>query len=60
MKKKEMVPLAYKENNFYNEQEACYIWKEKFCIDKNDKNYINKRKVKDHFLYQLKNFFSTS
>ena len=55
-----MVPLAYKENNFYNEQEACYIWKEKFCIDKNDKNYINKRKVKDHFLYQLKNFFCTS
>ena len=49
--KKEMVPLTHKENNFYNEQEICYICKEKFCMDKDDKNYINKRKVKDHCHY---------
>ena len=46
--KKEMVPLTHEENNFYNEQEICYICKEKFCLDKDDKNYINGKKVKDH------------
>ena len=34
---------------FYNKQEICYICKEKFCVDKDDKNY--KRKVKDHCHY---------
>ena len=42
-----MVPLTHKENNFYNKQKMCYTCKEKFCMDKDDKNYINKRKVKD-------------
>ena len=46
-----MVTLIHKENNFYNKQEICYICKVKFCIDKDDKNYINKRKVKDHCHY---------
>ena len=46
-----MVPLTYEENNFYKKQEICYICKEKFCMDKNDKNHINKRKVKDHCHY---------
>ena len=46
-----MIPLTHKENNFYNEQEVCCICKEKFCTDKNDKNYINKKKVKDHCHY---------
>ena len=46
-----MIPLTHEENNFYNEQEICYICKEKFCMDKDDKNYINKRKVKDHCHY---------
>ena len=49
--KKEMVPLTHKENNFYNKQEIYWICKEKFCMDKDDKNYINKRKVKDHCHY---------
>ena len=49
--KKEMVPLSHEENNFYNKQEICYICKEKFCMDKDDKNYINKRKVEDHCHY---------
>ena len=48
---KEMIPLTKEENNFYNEQEICYISKEKFCIDKDDKNYINKIKIKDHSHY---------
>ena len=49
--KKKMIALTREENYFYKEQEACYIWKEKFCTDKNDKNYINKKKVKDHCHY---------
>ena len=48
---KEMIPLTKEENNFYDEQEICYICKEKFCIDKNDKNSINKKNVKDHCYY---------
>ena len=47
MKKKE-IPLTQEEINRYNEQEICYICKEKFCLDKDDKNYINRKKVKDH------------
>ena len=46
-----MAPLTHKENNFYNEQEICYICKEKFCVNKDDKDYINKKKVKDHCHY---------
>ena len=49
--KKEMAPLTHEENNFYNKQEICYICKEKFCMDKIDKNYINQRKVKDNRHY---------
>ena len=41
----------YNNNNFYNEQEKCYICKEKFCMVKDDKNYISERKVKDHCHY---------
>ena len=41
-----MVPLTHKENNFYNKQEICHICKEKFCVDNDDKNYINKKKLK--------------
>ena len=44
--KKEMIPLTKKENNFYNEQEICYICKEKFCMDKDNKNYTNKKRLK--------------
>ena len=46
-----MIPLTHEENNFYNEQEICYICKEKFCMDKGDKDYINRKKVKDHCHY---------
>ena len=52
--KKEIIPLTLEENNFYNEQEVCYICKEKFCVDKNDKYYINRKKVKDHCHYTVK------
>ena len=43
---KEMIPLTKKGNKLYREQEKCHIYEEKFCIDKDDKNYINKRRLK--------------
>ena len=48
---KKVTLLTHKENNVYNEQEVCYICKERLCTDKNDKNYINKKKVTDHCHY---------
>ena len=48
MKKKEMIPLTYEENKSYKEQEAYHICEEKFCMDKDDEIYKNKRKVKDY------------
>ena len=45
---KEMIPLTYEENKSYKEQELCHICEEKFCMDKDDENYKNKIKVKDH------------
>ena len=49
--KKEMVPLTYEENKSYKKQEAYHICEEKLCMDKDDENYKNKRKVKDHCHY---------
>ena len=48
---KEMIPLTYEENKSYKEQEACHICKEKFCMIKDDENYINRKKVKNHCHY---------
>ena len=43
-----MMPLTYKK------QEACHIYEEKFCVDKDDENYTNRKKVKDHCHYTEK------
>ena len=43
-----MKTLMQEENNCYNKQKICHICKEKFCIDKDDKDYNNRKKVKDH------------
>ena len=43
---KEMIPLTYEENKSYKEQEACHICEEKFCVDKDDENYINRKRLK--------------
>ena len=51
LQKKGTIPLTKEENNFYNEEEICYMCKEKFYMDKDDKNYINKRKIKDRCHY---------
>ena len=31
--------LTNEENKFYEEQEACHICQEKFCMEENDENY---------------------
>ena len=41
--KKEIIPLTQEEINCYNEQEICYICKEKLFLDRNDANYANKK-----------------
>ena len=43
-----MMPLTYEENKSYKEQKICHICEEKFCMDKDDEIYENKRNVKDH------------
>ena len=52
--KKEMIPLTKEENKSYKDQEACHICKEKFCVDKDDENYKNRKKVKYHCHYRGK------
>ena len=47
-RQKKIILLTDEENNIYNKQEICYICKEKFCLDKNDENYANRKKVKNH------------
>ena len=46
-----MIPLTKEENKSYKNQEACHICEEKFCTDKGDENYKNKRKIKNHCHY---------
>ena len=48
---KEMIPLTKEEKKFYKKQEACHICEEKFCVDKDDEIYINRKKFKDHCHY---------
>ena len=49
-----MIPLTKKENKSYKEQKICHIWEKKFCMDKDDGNYKNRKKVKDHCHYTEK------
>ena len=46
-----MIPLTKDENKSYKEQEACNICEEKFCMDTDDENYKNRKKVKNHCHY---------
>ena len=48
---KEMIPPTDKENTSHEEQELCHICIGKFCLDENNKNYKNRKKVKDHYHY---------
>ena len=48
---KEMIPLTKEENKSYKKQEKCHICEEKFCADKDDENYTNRKKVHDHCHY---------
>ena len=43
--------LTKEEKKSYKKQEACHICQNEFCYDKNDENYTNRNKVKDHCHY---------
>ena len=52
MKRKEMIPLTYDENEFYKKQEVCYVCKKEFNTDKDHQNaYKLYHKVRDHCQY---------
>ena len=40
-----MMPLTHDENKYCKEQETCHICEEKFCMDKDDENYKNKKRL---------------
>ena len=46
-----MIPLTKEEKKPYKEQETSYMQR-KFCKDKYDENYTNRKKVKDHYHYK--------
>ena len=46
-----MVPLTKGEKKSNKNQEKCHICEETFCMDKDDKYNINRKKVKDHCHY---------
>ena len=46
-----MIALTCEENTSYKEQEVCHICEEKFCMDKDDKNYTNRKNFEDHCHY---------
>ena len=46
-----MMPLTFEENKSYKKQETCFIFEEKFCMNKDDENYKNKSKAKDRCHY---------
>ena len=50
-KKKEMIPLTYKEEKYYEKKKHCHICKNKFYNNKDDKRYKKYHKVKDHDHY---------
>ena len=53
-KEKEMMPLTKEEKKSCKKQKACHICEEKFCSNKEDENYKNKKKVKDYCHYTKK------
>ena len=50
-KEQDMIPLNKEEEKFYKKQKVYHICKETFCTEKDDKDYINRKKVKDHCHY---------
>ena len=46
-----MIPVTKEENKSYKEQETCHICEEKFCREKDNEYYKNRKKVKDHCYY---------
>ena len=43
-----MIPLTPEEQEYYENQKKCHICKRPFIFDKENNNYKNYKKVKDH------------
>ena len=44
--KKEMIPLTHEQNELYEMQKVCYIYKKIFSTDKNDENVFKRNKIR--------------
>ena len=49
--KKEMIPLTYKEEKYYESCKFCHVCKKKFYNNKDEKRYKKYHKVRDHDRY---------
>ena len=49
-----MIRLDKEEQKSYKKQKICHICKEKFGLDKDDKSYTNRKKIKDQCHYTKK------
>ena len=52
---KEMILLTDEETEFYGNQNTCHICKKEFCIDKNEKVYLNYTKKSEIIVITLEN-----
>ena len=46
-----MISISHRENKFYKEQKTCHISEKKNFMDKDEEDYKNEIKVKDHCHY---------
>ena len=50
-----MIQLTDKENNLYEDQKECYIYKKEFCYDKNKvKKFKLYQNVRDHYTGKIR------
>ena len=50
-----MIPLTDKENNSYEKQKFCYIYKKEFSTDKNDTNVFKLYQKSEIIVITLEN-----
>ena len=51
---KEMIPLTKEEKRSYKKQEAYDICEKMFCVDKDDEDYTNRKRLKTTVITQEK------
>ena len=51
---KEMIPLTKEEKRSYKKQEACHTCEKRYCVDKDDEDYTNRKRLKTTVITQEK------